>query len=270
MNKRKALGQHFLVDRRVLDRIVKTIDPQQDDLIIEVGAGKGALTFALSEKAQKVIAIEKDRSLIPTLQRKKLPSLTIIEDDILKVDFKELIEGEKNRVRQVKLVGNLPYSISSPLLFKLLPARDLFTRWVFLLQKEVAQRIDATPGSKKYAPLSILFQIYFSTTLHEVIPAAAFNPPPKVESALISLVRRLDPLFPIQNDNQFMKFLKAAFRHRRKTLWNNLEKMGFSPTMIHQAFRSLGLERDQRAEQLPISQFIDLYAFFSSALNSKE
>lgn len=268
MKKRKALGQHFLVNHRVLHRIVKTINPQKDDLIIEVGAGRGALTFALSETAQKVIAIERDPFFIPALQRKKYPSLEIIEADILKVDLRRLIEGEKSPVRQVKLVGNLPYSISSPLLFKILPERELFTSCVFLLQKEVAQRIDASPGSKTYAPLSILFQIYFSTTIHELIPPQAFAPPPKVESALISLVRRPHPLFSIQDDELFMKFLKGLFRHRRKTLHNNLERMGVARTMIDKAFHTLGLEKDKRAEQLLILECIDLYDLLSSEANS--
>ncbi len=268
LTKRKALGQHFLVDRHVLQRIVKTIDPQPEDLIIEVGPGKGALTYALTEKAQKVIAIERDRSFIPALRRKRFASLQVTEADILKVDFKELVEGEKSRVQQVKLVGNLPYSISSPLLFKILPERELFARCVFLLQKEVAQRIDAAPGSKRYAPLSILFQIYFSTTIHEIIPPQAFAPPPRVESALISLERRQDPLFIIQDEDHFMAFLKGAFQQRRKTLRNNLEKMGFSFITIDEALHSLGLAQGSRAEQLPIPLFIDLYTLLSSGARS--
>lgn len=266
--KRKALGQHFLVDRRVLHRIVKAIDPHPDDLIIEVGPGKGVLTFALSGKAQKVIAIERDHSFIPVLQRKRHASLQIMEADILKVNFKELVEDEKGRDRNIKLVGNLPYSISSPLLFKILPERELFTRCVFLLQKEVALRIDAGPGSKRYAPLSIVFQIYFSTTIHEIIPPQAFVPPPRVESALISLVRRQEPLFIIQDDDHFLKFLKGAFQQRRKILRNNLEKMGFSLTTIDEAFHTLGLEQRLRAEQLPIPQFIDLFGLLSSQARS--
>ncbi len=268
MTKRKALGQHFLVDRRVLHRIVKTIDPQPEDLIIEVGPGKGALTFALTEKAQKVIAVERDRSFIPALRRKKLSSLQVIEADILTVDFKELVEREKRRIQHVKLVGNLPYSISSPLLFKILPERERFTRCVFLLQKEVAQRIDAAPGSKRYAPLSILFQIYFSTTIHEVVPPQAFAPPPRVESALISLMRRQDPLFIIQDEDHFMTFLKGTFQQRRKTLRNNLTKMGFSFMTIDKAFHTLDLAQGLRAEQLPIPQFIDLYTLLSSGARS--
>ena len=268
MTRRKALGQHFLVDRRVLHRIVKTIDPRPEDLIIEIGPGKGALTFALTEKAQKVIAIERDQSFIPALERKKPSSLQVIEADILKVDLKRLIKHEKSPGQQIKLVGNLPYSISSPLLFKILPKRELFARCVFLLQKEVAQRIDAAPGSKRYAPLSILFQIYFSTTIHEVIPPRAFAPPPRVESALISLVRRKDPLFVIQDEDHFMTFLKGAFQQRRKKLRNNLERMGFSFPMIDDALHTLGLKQGLRAEQLPIPQFFDLYTLLSSGARS--
>jgi len=270
MKKRKALGQHFLVDRHVLNKIVNTIDPQKDDLIIEVGPGKGALTSPLAIRAQKVIAIERDSSLIPTLQQKRLSSLKIIEADILKVDLEKLVEGEKNIGFRVKLVGNLPYSISSPLLFKLFSQKELFTACVFLLQKEVAQRLDAQPGSKKYAPISILFQIYFQTTIHDIIPPQAFAPPPRVESALISLVRRRHPLFSIRDDVLFMKFLRGAFRHRRKTLYNNLERLDFSPSLIIKAIHTLGIKNDVRPEQLPIAQYIELYDFLSFAVKSNE
>jgi len=261
-SKRKALGQHFLINRTILNKIVKTIDPQQEDLIIEIGAGKGALTFPLARKAGKVIAIEKEKSFIPILQSRNIPNLTILEKDILRIDFKELIKKGGNSKANVKLVGNLPYSISSPLLFKVFRDKDLFPESIFLLQKQVAERICAKPESKKYAPLSILFQIYFSTKIHFIVTPEAFSPPPRVDSALISLKKRQVPLFPIKDDQFFLKFLKGAFRHRRKILPNNLEKLHFPSPLIEKALQKCKINRDLRPEQLTISQFVTLFNIF--------
>lgn len=261
-SKRRAFGQHFLASRTILKKIVKTIDPQAQDIIIEIGAGKGVLTLPLGKRAGKIIAIEKEKSFIPLLQSKNIPNLMILEKDVLKIDFKELVEKGIDSRAKLKLVGNLPYSISSPLLFKVFQERDLFSECIFLLQKEVAERIGAQPGSKKYAPLSILFQIYFSTKIHFFVAPEAFSPPPQVESALISLKRRISPLFPIKDDQFFLKFLKGAFRHRRKMLRNNLEKLYFPFPLIEEAFQKCKIKKDLRPEQLAISQFVALFNFF--------
>ena len=263
-SRRKALGQHFLTSRSFLKKIIKTINPQPEELVIEIGPGKGVLTSPLARKAGKVIAIEKDSSLIPGLRRKNIPRLLIIEKDVLRVDFQKLLEKEKDAFKKVKLVGNLPYSISSPLLFKILQGKELFSECIFLLQKEVAQRVGAKPGSKKFAPLSIIFQIHFSTQVHTLIPPQAFSPPPQVESALISLKRRRFPLFDMESDAQFLEFLKGAFRHRRKTLHNNLERLDLSSSLIHKAFQDLDIKKDARPEQLTISQFANLFEILHS------
>ncbi|MFP4081794.1 MAG: 16S rRNA (adenine(1518)-N(6)/adenine(1519)-N(6))-dimethyltransferase RsmA [Candidatus Aminicenantes bacterium] len=260
--KRKAYGQHFLVDRKVLRKIVTAIHPCKQDLIIEIGAGKGALTFPLAKKAGKIIAVEKEKSFIPFLERKKLPHLVILREDVLKIDFRELVEKEKHFFNNAKLVGNLPYSISSPLLFKLFDHRGLFSWCVFLLQKEVAERIDAEPGTKKYAPLSILFQIYFFTKTHFTVPPRSFSPPPQVDSALISLKKRSSPLFPVKNDQLFLNFLKGAFRHRRKMLLNNLKMLHFPSSLVEEAFQKYQIESHLRPEQLSISKFVSLFNFF--------
>lgn len=264
--KRRFWGQHFLRSSRVLQKILWQINPQRDDLIIEIGAGKGVLTFPLARKAGKIIAIEKDRRLIPFLQKKKLPNLIILEKDVLKIHLRKIIPNDIKGKGQVKLVGNLPYSISSPLLFKILQEKECFKKCVFLLQREVAERICAQPGSKKYAPLSILIQVYFDARLHFVVNPNSFSPPPRVESALISLDKRDCPLFPVQNEGFFLEFLRGSFKHRRKTLINNLEKYPLPSGLIQEAFQKFGLNRNVRPEQLAIAQFINLFDFFSSAL----
>jgi len=263
-SKAKRMGQHFLKNQTAVKKIIRCISPQPDDLIIEIGAGRGALTFPLAQKAGKIIAIEKDRSFIPFLDSRCLPNLIILEKDILKVDFKELIEKEKNSKTNIKIVGNLPYSISSPLLFKVLEAKESWQECIFLLQREVAERIKAQPGSKKYAPLSIIFQIYFKVKIHFILPPKAFSPPPQVESALISLKRRDPPLFRLEDRSAFSKFLKTAFRHRRKLLFNNLKDLSYPSWLIKNGFQKFNIKQNFRAEQLTIGQFIDLFNFFQS------
>jgi 16S rRNA (adenine1518-N6/adenine1519-N6)-dimethyltransferase len=261
--KRKALGQHFLKNRAVLEKILQVISPDENDLVIEIGAGKGALTFPLAERAGKVIAVEKDPCLIPFLLKRSFSNLMIMEKDILRVDFREIISKEEKLKRSVKLVGNLPYSLSSPLLFKLLKNKELFTECIFLLQKEFAERICGQPRSKIYAPLSILFQIYFLAKIHFLVSPDSFSPQPKVNSALISLKKRSQPLFFIKNEEIFRKFLRAAFQHRRKILVNNLKNINLPLSRINEAYRKLGLERNIRPEELTISQFVELFNFFS-------
>lgn len=266
--KRRALGQHFLKNKTVLNKILQRISPQKKDLIIEIGAGRGVLTFPLAEKAGKVIAIEKDPALIPHLLRKDFPNLTVLEKDIIQVDFHELLEHTLNFKESVKLVGNLPYSLSSPLLFKVLEERAHFSECIFLLQKEVAERLCGQPGSKNYAPLSILFQIHFLVKLHFIVPPVSFSPPPKVDSALVSLKRRDQPLFSIENQELFRNFLKGAFQHRRKILRKNLEKLDIPLPVVDRACQELGIARNTRPEQLSISLFVDLFHYFSSSEES--
>jgi 16S rRNA (adenine1518-N6/adenine1519-N6)-dimethyltransferase len=259
MRKVKALGQHFLTNRSILRKIVETIAPEKDELIIEIGAGKGALTFPLADRAGKVIAIEKDKDLIPFLMESQRPNLVTRQEDILRFDFRDLAAKEAAFRGKVKLVGNLPYIISSPLLFKVLENKDLFSACVFLLQREVAERIAARPGSKNYAPLSILFQRHFEVRLSSPVAPGAFSPPPRVQSTLVSLVRREQPLFPVADEDRFRRFLRSSFAQRRKTLLNNLRSARYPLGHIKESFQHLALKETVRAEQLSISQFTDFF-----------
>jgi 16S rRNA (adenine1518-N6/adenine1519-N6)-dimethyltransferase len=260
MSKVKALGQHFLANRSTLRKIVDTIAPEKDELIIEIGAGKGALTFPLADRAGKVIAIEKDKGLIPFLLESQRPNLDVRLADVLRFDFRDLVAGEAAFRGKVKLVGNLPYVISSPLLFKVLEDKDLFSACVFLLQKEVAERLGASPGSKDYAPLSILFQRHFDVRLCFTVAPGAFSPPPRVRSTLVALIRRERPLFPVADEDRFRRFLRSAFAQRRKTLLNNLRSARYPLGQVKESFQRLSLKETVRAEQLSIAQFADLFA----------
>jgi 16S rRNA (adenine1518-N6/adenine1519-N6)-dimethyltransferase len=267
MNKtrRRRLGQHFLKDRKVLHRILRHIAPKKGELIIEIGAGRGILTFPLCERAGRVVAVEKDKALIPFLQEKERPNLRVIAADVLKLDFAQIIREEKAEPAKVRLAGNLPYAISSPLLFKVLEERDCLSGCIFLLQKEVAERVCARPGSRKYAPLSILLQVHFQAKLPFVIPARAFSPPPRVESALITLQKRERALIPIEDEPLFIRFLQAAFAHRRKILLNNLEKLLIPKKAILEAYEHFRWPRTIRPEELPIPEFFALFDFFQAA-----
>ena len=259
--KRRALGQHFLASAGVLEKIVAVIDPGENDLIIEIGAGKGALTFPLAEKAGRVVAVEKDPRLAALLEQKRVPNLVVLAADILDLSFKTLVRSWSDSDRGAKLVGNLPYSISSPLLFKVIGER-VFERCVFLVQKEVAMRVTSAPGPKDFAPLSILLQLEYDAALHFKVAAGSFSPPPRVESALISLTKRASPLYPVRDLGLFLEFLRSAFRQRRKTLANNLAASGRSPGLVGEAFQELALGAKARPEQLTIGQFVRLFEFF--------
>jgi 16S rRNA (adenine1518-N6/adenine1519-N6)-dimethyltransferase len=265
MRKAKALGQHFLNDRSILRKIVDIINPKKDELVIEIGAGKGALTFPLAERSGKVIAVERDKDLVPFLRESGRENIVVLGRDVLGVDFRALVADERAFAGKVKLTGNLPYSISSPLLYKVLKDKDLFSACVFLLQKEVAERLAARPGSKDYAPLSILFQLHFDIRLCFTLAPGTFSPPPKVLSTLVSLEKRPTPLFVIGDEDRFRRFLRAAFAQRRKTLLNNLKSIPVALSDLQETFRRLCLKETVRAEQLTIAQFVSLFELLVGA-----
>jgi len=264
--KRRILGQHFLKSSGVLDKIVRVINPLPDDLIIEIGAGRGELTFPLAEKAARVVAFEKDERLVPILQKKAFSNLTVIAKDVLTVNFKDVINKNPGFFGKAKLIGNLPYSISSPLFFKVIEEREALQKCVFLVQKEVAERVCAQPGSKSYAPLSILVHLYFLANLHFTVHPGSFAPPPRVESALLSLEKRPDPLFPVSAEHMFLRFLQDCFKQRRKTLANNLIASGLPAARVEAACQATGLDRKIRPEQVTVAQFVGLFDLFDRRL----
>ncbi|HOE14622.1 MAG TPA: 16S rRNA (adenine(1518)-N(6)/adenine(1519)-N(6))-dimethyltransferase RsmA [Candidatus Saccharicenans sp.] len=249
--RRQILGQHFLHDKNIVKKIVEANQPEKSDLFIEIGPGTGALTFPLAEKAGFVLAVEKDPSLIPALEAKAASNVEIITGDILKLDLAPSIQRKRSGLSSVKMAGNLPYHISTQILFVLLELKNSLTQAVFLFQKEVAQRLVAQAGTKKYSPLSILLQNYFETELLFYIKPGAFSPPPAVDSACVKFTRRHQPaFFPEEQDQDFTEFLKASFARRRQTLKKNLEKAGYSPEKISQVLEKLQLKSQTRAEEL--------------------
>jgi len=259
MTRRQALGQHFLTRHAILEKIIAVIAPREDDLIVEIGPGRGALTFPLAERCARLIAVEIDPALIPGLREKEGDKIEIREGDILRTDLREIVRREAGRAKTLKLVGNLPYSISSPLLFKILDETDVIAACVFLLQKEVAERIAAGPGSKKFSPLSILLQIDFEVRLRFAVAPGAFSPPPRVWSALVSLKKRVAPLYAIGDQARFRRFLRTAFGQRRKTFLNNMKTLAVPVETIKQALNQVSLDEHTRSEQMTIGQLVELF-----------
>lgn len=252
-SRRHAWGQHYLHNPRIIAKIIECISPDENDLIIEIGAGKGALTKPLLEKAGKVIAIEKDAALTSYLEKIKKKNLHIIQKDILRLDLRELAEG------RTKLVGNLPYSLSSPILFKALAEKASIAECHFLLQKEVADRICAAAGSKKFAPLSIFLQNHFLCRTQFTIAPGSFFPPPKVDSTFISLFKREKSQYPLESEQRFQGFINTAFQQRRKKIKNNLKLIDLPLAEIEKILNKCGIDSNLRPEQITLSEYIHLF-----------
>ena len=238
---RKRFGQNFLVDQQVINQIVSTIAPKRMDSIIEIGPGKGALTFPLIDHLDHIHVIEIDRDLISLLQKKSNKKITIHESDALVFNFDQF-------TKNIRIVGNLPYNISSPLLFHLLNYRDSIIDMTFMLQKEVVDRIVAAPGSKVYGRTSVIMQAFFDTELMFVVPKESFDPQPKIESAILYLKTKSESL--VQNLRPLEEIVKIAFSQRRKTLKNCLK------SVLNQSQTDIDLS--QRAEMLSVENFVTL------------
>ena len=238
---RKRFSQNFLVDDQIVNRIVATISPKKSDNIVEIGPGKGALTFPLLQNLDHLSVIEIDRDLISFLKLKKQDKLTIYEADALKFDY-GLISNN------LRIVGNLPYNISSPLLFRLLSSKNKIIDMTFMLQKEVVDRIVASHGSKTYGRISVMMQAFFKVESMFTVPKESFDPQPKIESAILYLKTRTKPL--TENIKLLEKIVKISFSQRRKTLKNCLK------SILSQEQTKIDLS--QRAEMLSVENFITL------------
>jgi 16S rRNA (adenine1518-N6/adenine1519-N6)-dimethyltransferase len=247
---KKHLGQNFLHERGVIDKIVLAIDPQPGDRIVEVGPGQGALTFPLLDRHGALTAIEFDRDLLVPLAAAAQAhgELTLLNADVLDVDFSTLAAGAR-----IRLVGNLPYNLSSPILFHALDHAAAIHDMHFMLQKEVVERMAAAPGSKVYGRLSVMLQAYCAVTPLFKVPPGAFRPAPKVDSAVVRLLPRQPSEIGIDDPARFAQVVRAAFGQRRKTLRNALSGVA-DAAMIEAA----GLRPDARAEQLSVADFIRL------------
>ncbi len=248
----KQLGQNFLIDPNIVRKIVDAAALRPDDTVLEIGPGRGALTRLLCARAARVVAVEID-PLLCTYLREVLAecrTLTLVEADALQWPFDDLPDG-------TVVVANLPYYVSTPLLFRLLHERDRFARAVLMLQSEVAQRLVAQPGTKEYGVLSVMAQIQAEARILFRVSPNCFRPRPDVESSVISLVRRPDAL-PAELLGRVERVVRRAFAHRRKTLVNSLRDAGYDGMDATVVVKGLGLETAVRAEDVTIGQFVDL------------
>ncbi len=250
---RKRFGQHFLHDPAVIERIVRAIDPRPGDTIIEIGPGHGAITLPLLQKHGTLEAVELDRNLVPLLREKATGhgELLIHEADALKFDFRQ----RKQAGSKLKIVGNLPYNVSTPLLFHLLGQIDCISAMYFMLQKEVVDRMAASPGNKRYGRLTVMLAVAVRVEKLFTIGTGAFKPPPAVESAFCTLTPWPQPPFEVSDSERFRRLVTQAFSARRKTLRNALKGM-----VTVQQINGLGIDPGLRPENLSPAQFAALAA----------
>lgn len=246
---RKRFGQHFLVDEGIIHAIVNAIDPRPDELLVEIGPGLGALTRPLLERMPHLHVVELDRDIIARLKKAYSPErLSIHEGDALKFDFGSL----GNRIH---VCGNLPYNISSPLLFHLMDYANAIVDMTFMLQKEVVDRMVAEPSTPAYGRLSVMLQRRFHMEWLLDVPPEAFDPPPKVDSAVVRLIPKAPGSHPALDEARFAEIVTMAFSQRRKTLRNTLGKL-----IGEDAFKAAGIDSGLRAENLGVAEFEKLTA----------
>ena len=252
MGKRKTLGQHFLIDQNIARKIVQVAEIKPDETVLEIGPGRGILTRLLIQQAKRVIAIELDRDLYHTLEKEFCdePALSLIHGDALKYPY-------ESTAGSFKVVANLPYSITTPLLFRLLELKDKISDMTLMIQKEVAERIAAKPSSKTYGPLSLAVQLYADPKIRFLVRPTCFSPRPEVASAVIQLHRLPSLRVPVQ-ERFFLWTVRAAFGHRRKTIKNSFRDAGLTNTEIRQALESSGIIGTRRAETLGLEEFARL------------
>ena len=251
---KKHLGQHFLHERRIIDRIVQAVDPKPGDRLVEIGPGQGAITFPLLDRHGELTVIEFDRDLIFPLTEaaRAHGTLEVIHRDVLTVDFTALAHNFGGQ-GQIRLVGNLPYNLSSPILFHALDHAAAIRDMHFMLQKEVVDRMAAGPGSKVYGRLGVMLQAYCHVTPLFDVPPGAFRPPPKVDSAVVRLVPRAPETIGVGDPAMFSAVVRDAFGQRRKTLRNALSNLCDAA-----AIEAAGVRPDARAEQIAVQDFVRL------------
>ena len=265
----KNLGQSFLVDNNITSRIVEASKVGEADTVVEIGAGLGAMTAMIAARVKQVIAVEIDPKLVKVLESElwETRTIEIIEGDILRYDFSSPLAGSG----KVQVVGNIPYNLSSQIIFRLLEFRNHISSATLMLQREVAERITAPPGTKAYGILSVILPMHARVRHVMTVPATCFYPVPKVDSSVLRLEMRECPRYPLGDEGIFLETVKAAFAMRRKTLANNLKGMprlrgkGVNPLAL---LREAGIDGGRRGETLSVEEFATLSEIISRATES--
>ena len=263
----KKFGQNFLIDTHVLDKIIRAAGVTKEDMVLEIGPGIGTMTQCLAEAVGRVVAVEIDSNLIPILKDtlKDYDNITVINEDILKVDIKKLAE-EYNGGRPIKVVANLPYYITTPIIMGLFESEVPIDNITVMVQKEVADRMQTGPGSKDYGALSLAVQYYAEPYIVANVPPNCFIPRPNVGSAVIRLTRHQKPPVEVKDSGLMFRLIRASFNQRRKTLQNGLNnssELHYSKEQIARAIESLGVPATVRGEALTLEQFARLANYFT-------
>ena len=259
----KRFGQNFLIDTHVLEKIIKSAEITKDDLVLEIGPGIGTMTQYLCENAREVIAVEIDKNLIPILTNDTLAeydNVTVINEDILKLDLNKLVE-ERNGGKRIKVVANLPYYITTPIIMGLFESHVPLQNITVMVQKEVADRMQAGPGSKDYGALSLAVQYYATPYIAANVPQNCFMPRPNVGSAVIRLTLHEEPPVKVNDESFMFALIRASFNQRRKTLVNgltNATELKLSKEEVQAALEQMGLSATVRGEALTLEQFATL------------
>ena len=261
-NFQKKFGQNFLIDTSVLDRIISAAEITKDDCVLEIGPGIGTMTQYLAESAREVVAVEIDKNLIPILGETlaEYENVTILNEDILKVDVNKIVE-EKNGGRPIKVVANLPYYITTPIIMGLFENHIPLKSITIMVQKEVADRMQVGPGTKDYGALSLAVQYYAKPEIVANVPPNCFIPRPNVGSAVIRLTRYEQPPVEVLDEKKMFSLIRASFNQRRKTLVNglgNASELSVSKEQVLEALEKMGLSSTVRGEALTLEQFAEL------------
>ncbi|MDY5021221.1 MAG: 16S rRNA (adenine(1518)-N(6)/adenine(1519)-N(6))-dimethyltransferase RsmA [Blautia sp.] len=263
----KRFGQNFLIDTHVLEKIISAAEITENDFVLEIGPGIGTMTQYLADAAREVVAVEIDKNLIPILKDtlKEWDNVTVLNEDILKVDIRRLAM-DKNGGRPIKVVANLPYYITTPIVMGLFEKQVPIESITIMVQKEVAQRMQEEPGSKDYGALSLAVQYYASPQIVANVPPNCFMPRPKVGSAVIKLERYPEPPVEVKDEKLMFSIIRASFNQRRKTLVNGLKnaaEIHFTKEEIEEALTKCGIPLNVRGEALSLEQFAEISNIFS-------
>ncbi|HEC2148729.1 TPA: 16S rRNA (adenine(1518)-N(6)/adenine(1519)-N(6))-dimethyltransferase RsmA [Staphylococcus delphini] len=265
-NFKKSLGQNFLIDVNIINRIIDASGIDATTGVIEIGPGMGSLTEQLAKNAQHVLAFEIDQRLIPVLDDTLSPydNVTVINEDILKANVAEAIQQHLSHCDKIMVVANLPYYITTPILLTLLEQDLNIDGYVVMMQKEVGERLNAQVGTKAYGSLSIVAQYYTETSRVLTVPKTVFMPPPNVDSIVVKLIKRDTPIVDVDDPNAFFKMTKGAFSQRRKTIYNNYQTLFENgkeqKDTILQWLEQAGIDPKRRGETLSIQEYARLYA----------
>ena len=269
-NFQKKFGQNFLIDSNILDKIVQSAEVTKEDCVLEIGPGIGTMTQYLAEAAREVVAVEIDKNLIPILKDtlSEYDNVTVINEDILKVDLNQIVQ-DKNGGRPIKVVANLPYYITTPIIMGLFENHVPLKSITIMVQKEVADRMQVGPGTKDYGALSLAVQYYAKPEIITRVPASCFMPRPNVDSTVIRLERYEEPPVFVKDEKYLFAVIRASFNQRRKTLANGLTNagnLGVNRQLVEEALTQMGLSATVRGEALTLSQFAELSNYLAGKI----